>query len=202
MNHSVAGLQLPTLDPTHKLNRILGATLAPKPAQPSVEMDSPPWGADCFGLAYSPLFNESSVAEQTEILRLASDSLLGESYAIEKAGVGYMAKMTLMAETMQERMLYSLFSADETTHLAKLTPFVSHLEIGVEEDPFLQLLSSLLETDDRSALIFVIQVVLEGWGLSHYRMLSKTCQNLELKALFRSFLQAEAKHHGRRRHTV
>ncbi|MEL7067442.1 MAG: ferritin-like domain-containing protein [Cyanobacteria bacterium J06581_3] len=200
MNYSVAGLELPTLKPTHKLNRILSATLSQKPATPSVDMDVPPWNADCFGLAYSPLFAESSTAEKTQILRLASDSLLSESYAIEKAGVGYMAKMTLLAKTTQERMLYSLFSADETTHLAQLMPFVAHLKTAekttVESDPFLQLLSSLLETNDRTALMFVIQVVLEGWGLSHYRMLSKTCRNPDLKALFRSFLQAEARHHG------
>ena len=79
-------------------------------------------------------------------------------------------------------------------------PFVAHLktagETTVESDPFLQLLSSLLETNDRTALMFVIQVVLEGWGLSHYRMLSKTCRNPDLKALFRSLLQADARHHG------
>ena len=195
MKSSVAGLDLPSLDSTHKLNRILLATLEKKPRLPE-SIDCAPWGADCFGLAYSPLFSESSTLEQQRILQLASQALLGESYAIEKAGVGYMAKMTLLAETTEERMLYSLFGADEATHLAQLTPFVVGIEMLDEADPFLQLLESLLETADRSALMFVIQVVLEGWGLSHYRMLSKTCCHPALSELFRSFLQAEARHHG------
>ncbi|MGD1863508.1 MAG: ferritin-like domain-containing protein [Phormidesmis sp.] len=195
MKSSVAGTNLPSLDSTHKLNRILLATLEKKPRLPK-SIDCAPWGPDCFGLAYSPLFNESSALEQHRILQLASQALLGESYAIEKAGVGYMAKMTLLAETTEERMLYSLFGADETTHLAQLTPFVIGMDKLDKTDPFLQLLESLLETADRSALMFVIQVVLEGWGLSHYRMLSKTCRHPALSALFRSFLQAEARHHG------
>ena len=195
MKSSVAGLNLPSLDSTHKLNRMLLATLEKKPGLPE-SIDYAPWNADCFGLAYSPLFNESSTLEQHRILQLVSQALLGEAYAIEKAGVGYMAKMTLLAETTEERMLYSLFGADETTHLAQLTPFVADMEILNETDPFLQLLESLLETADRSALMFVIQVVLEGWGLSHYRMLSKTCRHPALGALFQSFLQAEARHHG------
>lgn len=195
MKASVAGLNLPSLESTHKLNRVLLATLEKKPRLPE-SIDCAPWGADCFSLAYSPLFNDASLAEQHQILQLASQSLLGESYAIEKAGVGYMAKMTLLAETTEERMLYSLFGADETTHLAQLTPFVIGMDRLDETDPFLRLLESLLETLDRSALMFVIQVVLEGWGLSHYRMLSKTCRHPALSALFRSFLQAEARHHG------
>ena len=195
MKSSVAGISLPSIDPTHKLNRILLATLKQKPRLPE-SIDFAPWGADCFGLAYSPLFNDSSSLEQCQILHLASQALLGESYAIEKAGVGYMAKMTLLAETTEERMLYSLFGADETTHLAQLTPFVTGIEKLDATDPFLRLLESLLETADRLALIFVIQVVLEGWGLSHYRMLSKTCRHPALSILFRSFLQAEARHHG------
>ena len=197
-NHaSVAGLDLPKLDPTHKLNRILSVTLGRKPSrQQSIDFDVPPWGADCFGLAYSPTYNDCSANEQTQILHLASNALLKESYSIEKAGVGYMAKMALLAETTEERMLYSLFGADETTHLSQLMPFVARLDIVNQSDPFLQLLESLLETDDRSALMFVIQVVLEGWGLNHYRTLSKTCQDYALSSLFRSFVQAEARHHG------
>lgn len=197
IHDSVAGLDLPQLEPTHKLNRILSATLGHKPgSQQSIDFDAPPWGADCFGLAYSPTYNDCEIDAQTQILHLASNALLTESYAIEKAGVGYMAKMTLLAETTEERMLYSLFGADETTHLAQLMPFVSHLDLANQSDPFFQLLESLLATEDRSALMFVIQVVLEGWGLSHYRTLGKTCKDYALSSLFRSFVQAEARHHG------
>jgi rubrerythrin len=44
--------------------------------------------------------------------------------------------------------------------------------------------------------LFVLQVVLEGWGLSHYRHLAKTCQDAELARVLSSFLQDESRHHA------
>lgn len=196
MTVSIAGLCLPALPTEHKLNRILASSLGQKsPFSPTV-LETPPWDAACFNLSNCRLFTDAAAQEQQQILQLASQALLAESYAIERAGVGYMAKMTLLAETTEERMLYALFSADETTHLAQLMPFVAEPDALGDEDPFLQLLESLLMTGDRTALIFVIQVVLEGWGLSHYRTLSKHCRHRELGELFRSFLAAESRHHG------
>ncbi len=194
MKTTIAGLELPSLERAHRLNKVLSSALREKTG-PVVEMDSsPPWNAAFFELNSVPIFRTATALEQTEILQRASQALLVESYCIEKAGVGYMAKMTLLAETTEERILYALFSADEATHLAQLTPLVP--EVTDTGDPFLQLLESLLETAERSVLLFVIQVVLEGWGLSHYRHLSKHCHQPELSDLFHSFLQAEAKHHS------
>lgn len=196
MTASIAGLGLPALPTDHKLNRILASSLGQKSLFSPIELETPPWNAECFNLSNCRLFTDATAQEQQQILQLASQALLAESYAIERAGVGYMAKMTLLAETTEERMLYALFSADETEHLAQLMPFVAEPDALGEEDPFLQLLETLLMTGDRTALIFVIQVVLEGWGLSHYRTLSKYCRHSELGKLFRSFLEAESRHHG------
>ncbi|MEO1621841.1 MAG: ferritin-like domain-containing protein, partial [Cyanobacteria bacterium J06632_3] len=200
MTGAISGLTLPSLSTSHKLNRVLASTLGQNPSPPSAEIKTPLWGADFFGLEACSIFQDSTKEEQTSILHIASQDLLGEAYVIEKAGVGYMAKMTLLANTTQERMLYALFGADEATHLSQLMPFIAegdHLGTQDPSDaPFLLLLESLLEQADRAALLFVIQVVLEGWGLSHYRQLSKHCQHQALSELFYSFLQAEAKHHG------
>ena len=197
MTCTIAGFDLPRLAPDHKLHRVLASALGKKPSSEAVAMAAPPWDATFFALDRSSLFREATAVEQTQILQQASQDLLMEAHCLEKAGMGYMAKMTLLAETTEERMLYALFSADETTHLAQLGEFMtaSAIERGAD-DPFLQLLASLLETADRAVLLFVIQVVLEGWGLSHYRTLSKGCRHPALAELFRSFLHAEAQHHG------
>jgi hypothetical protein len=191
---TVAGLELPSLERSHRLNKVLTSALKEKSLLAVEAVTSAPWDASFFGLDSVPTFQSATLLEQTEILQLAGQALLAESYYIEKAGVGYMAKMTLLAKTTEERILYALFSADEATHLSQLMPLVP--EATDASDPFLQLLESLLETAERSVLLFVIQVVLEGWGLSHYRNLSKHCRQPELSDLFHSFLQAEAKHHG------
>ena len=192
MTPTIAGFNLPSLEPGHKLHRILNSALGQTSAKQEEHLLSP-WNAEFFGLIQSSLFSESAALEQAQILQIAGCGLLAESYFIEKAGVGYMSKMTLLAETTEERMLYSLFSADETEHLAALSKFIT---VEATDDSFPNLLEALLETANRSVLIFVIQVVLEGWGLSHYRTLSRSCCHTELAKLFHSFLQAESRHHG------
>jgi len=45
-------------------------------------------------------------------------------------------------------------------------------------------------------LTLLIQVVLEGWGITHYRMMSEACKDPCLKATFQAILRDEAFHHG------
>ncbi|MEH2063639.1 MAG: ferritin-like domain-containing protein [Nostoc sp.] len=193
--YNIVGLDLPHTDSHDRLRRILTAALsnqnnyAPYP-------QSNYWDADFFNLHQVKVFQESNINEQSAILELANRSLLEESYVIEKAGVGYMAKMVLLAETVEERMLYGLFTADEATHLHQISHFLPEIEVNSTNDPFLCLLSEVVESADKTVLLFVLQVVLEGWGLSHYRRLAKECRYPVLAELFSSFLQSESRHHA------
>lgn len=195
----VSGFELPDLAADNKINRVLAAALKSRDVlTPSVLKESPIyWGAAYFDLDRVSIFQEASELEQQEILCQLNQELLHESLAIEQAGVGYMAKMVLMADSSQERMLYSVFSADETMHLAQLQPYAKpNTKRIAAADPFLQLLSEIVESADKVVLLFVLQVVLEGWGLTHYRSLAKGCRDQGLRRLFQSFLQAESRHHG------
>ncbi|HEY9858845.1 MAG TPA: hypothetical protein V6D16_05015, partial [Candidatus Obscuribacterales bacterium] len=240
MSQSIAGFDLPLMDEGDKLNRVLASALGdqlPTAGQKATylyrevrQLPQPYWDATHFSLERVAIFQDASEAEQQAIAQIASQGLLAEAYLVEKAGMGYMAKMLLLAETLEERMLYSLFAAEEAAHLAQIRKFFDgppsppilggtksdlfspqHIALaGIPErgdggaekeptstdDPFLRFLSDLLETEDKAILLFIIQVVLEGWGLSHYRTLAKGCRHLELGQLFEQFLQAEARHHG------
>ncbi|MEM9979370.1 MAG: ferritin-like domain-containing protein, partial [Cyanobacteria bacterium P01_D01_bin.2] len=194
---SVAGFGLPALPTDNKLNRVLTSALREHSvANQPVSVGGLYWGADYFGLDRVSLFQAASDLEQQQILAQLNRGLLQESLSIERAGVGYMAKMILMASSLQERMLYSLFAADETTHLAQLQPYAPSVKQAIPDDPFLRLLSDIVESADKQVLLFVLQVVLEGWGLSHYRCLAKGCGYGPLRDIFQSFLQAESRHHG------
>lgn len=165
-------------------------------ARSSVDLQTTPyWDAPHFCLDRVTLFQTATAAEQRAILHCASAGLLQEAYAIEKAGMGYMSRMALMAETTQERMLYTLFAADETSHFVQLSPFI-HRSPTPTDHPFLKLLSEVIDDDDKTVLLFVIQVVLEGWGLTHYRTLAKDCTHSLLAQTLRGFLQDESRHHG------
>lgn len=195
LKYNIVGFDLLHTDVNNPLGRILAAAL-PKQNNYGLERKFNYWNADFFNLNKVKIFQESHINEQFAILEIASLNLLTESYFIEKAGVGYMAKMVLLAETIEERMLYGLFTADEATHLHQITKFLPEKELTSTDDPFLDLLSEVVESDDKTVLLFVLQVVLEGWGLSHYRSLAKQCRYPILGEIFDSFLQAESRHHA------
>jgi hypothetical protein len=192
MMNSVAGLDLPIAQ-NDKLQKILASALGGG-SEPNY-CPILPWDAAYFGLDRVTYFQQASIDQQRQILQITNRQLLEEAYFVEKAGMGYMAKMVLMAESIEERMLYSLFSADEAIHLSQIRGFLA-AEPENTADPFFQLLAELAEIDDRAVLMFVIQVVLEGWGLSHYRSLAQDCQIPALAVLFTGFLQEESKHHA------
>ncbi|MDX2097194.1 MAG: Rieske 2Fe-2S domain-containing protein [Leptolyngbyaceae cyanobacterium bins.59] len=195
---TIAGFSLPALAKENRLHQVLDSALEARSGLSSLSPseDSIAWPMEFFGLHQVKIFQESSSAEQQAILQQANRGLLEEAYWVEKAGMGYMAKMALLAENTEERMLYNLFAADETLHMAQLSAFLPHSQPANLDDPFLRFLSDLAECPDRQVLLFVIQIVLEGWGLSHYRDLSKHAQHPALATLFRNFLQEESRHHA------
>ncbi len=194
---NVSGFGLPELSADNKLNRILTSALRQQADSSNSKNISVYWQADYFDLDQVSIFQDADKTEQQQILRELNQGLLQESLYIEQAGVGYMAKMVLMADSTQERMLYGLFAADETTHLAQLQPYLpSPTLLSEPDDPFLRLLAGIVESSDKAVLLFVLQVVLEGWGLTHYRSLARGCNHKPLKRIFQTFLQAESRHHG------
>ncbi|NES66182.1 MAG: ferritin-like domain-containing protein [Okeania sp. SIO2D1] len=194
MKKNIAGFDL-SQTKCAKLKRILDSRLDKVLADPSDSSNHIYWDAGYFNLDNSTVFQNATLQQKKDILKVASRELLEEAYFIEKAGMGYMAKMVLLSETTEERMLYSLFAADETTHLAKIMPFLERIPVDTD-DLFLQLLGDVVESDDKSVILFVLQVVLEGWGLSHYRSLAKGCGDRDLSFVFRSFLDDESRHHA------
>ena len=185
--HTIAGLNLPNVDKDDKLCRILSSALEKtsgdltKVSQPLIAY----WNTKYFNLDKVKIFQDSTPTEQSLILQLCNLGILQEAYFIEKAGVGYMAKMVLLSETTQERMLYGLFAADEVTHLSQISRFLPILKAN--NNPFLDLLENVVQSDDKTVLLFVLQVVLEGWGLTHYRSIATDCQNPQLKFDFTKF---------------
>ncbi len=153
------------------------------------------WDAAYFGLDHVTIFRDASSEEQRVILSLANLSLLQEAYCIEKAGMGYMSRMVLLADSIQERMIYTLFAADETSHFVQIHPYLV-VEPTIAGNPFLKMLSELVEGEDKTVLLFVIQVVLEGWGLTHYRSLAKGCIHEGLGRTLQGFLADESRHHA------
>ena len=104
--------------------------------------------------------------------------------------------MSLLSETVEERMLYGLFMGDESTHYQQVRRFLPNLGQDCEPSSFHQLLTHVIEEGERETLVFIIQVVLEGWGLTHYKSLADGCQSPKFEEALRGILRDESRHHG------
>lgn len=155
------------------------------------------WNASFFGLDRVEAFFSATPSAQCRILERCGRMLLEEAYFIERAGIAFASKMVLLSKSIDERQLYALFVADEASHFALISSFVPEPKLASSrENGFLVLLDELIAEGCRAQLQVLIQVVLEGWGLSHYRELRDGCHTAELKDAFSTILADEAAHHG------
>lgn len=187
-------LDAPHLDPRHRLNGVVRAYLERR-AAPVAPVGPSPWPAAFFGLEKVGLFRDATAEQQAEIVKACAQNLLVEAYAIEKLGMASAAKMILVSETTEERMTFCHIAGDEASHLAWVTPFVARPE-AVADNPFVGLMGGLVETASKHALFYLLQCVLEGWGLSHYRLLADGCVDPGLAAGLERILVDERLHHG------
>jgi len=187
------------------LETILGSLLRRRPmALPETPPDPAEiWPPSSFGLDRVTEFVDATNERQREIVRLCATDRLAEALYVEKLGLAFCAKMTLLAESAEERMLYALTAGDEAIHYHWMSKFVAWDEGTTEASrrslvpsTFLELIASWIERGSRGALTMLVQVVLEGWGVQHYRLLGRDCRDPQLAAVLREIVIDEARHHG------
>jgi rubrerythrin len=153
------------------------------------------WNKESFGLDKVSVFNELDRKKQDDLLTLCSKMRLEEAYYIEYAGMSYAAKMSLLSTSVEEQKLYSLFAGEEARHFSYVTEFYVP-EGTTEVQPFVEFLNNTIAHGSRMSLIFIVQVVLEGWGLDHYQKLVNHCSNKRFKKHLTNIIADEAGHHG------
>ncbi len=155
------------------------------------------WPAGRFGLQRSSLYQSLSPLQQQAILQKLTKLNLSLSYWIEKSGHQYGAKMILLSDTLQEKSLYALFAAEEAIHLQEFLHFMNFKpQWGEHAHPMLIPLANAIAGGEKSALVFIIQVLLEGFGMSHYSGLMQSCLHPQLREAYARILKDEARHHG------
>jgi hypothetical protein len=147
-----------------------------------------------FGLEKAAAFRAADGATQDIVRAACAGSVLEEAYFIEKSGLAYCARMLLLAEETGTRQAFALMGADEAAHLAWVTPYVPEAQRTKAAHPFLQLIAELIETAPACVLVYVLQAILEGWGLQHYRELAAAARDPGLGRIFRTILKDEGMH--------
>lgn len=155
----------------------------------------PAWNECFFGLERVPYFIGLSNSNQKRVLEKCSQDLLLESYFIEKIGISYSAKLVLIAPTLAEQTMFSLIGSDEATHLNWIAPYINNDETKIPKGALIALISEVMSLDKPNLLYYLVQIILEGWGLQHYRRLSDSCQLPQLKHILDSIVKDEALHH-------
>ncbi|MSQ03052.1 MAG: ferritin-like domain-containing protein [Myxococcales bacterium] len=181
------------LMPGDPLHAVVRAGLQAHGWAPQIAAEGAPWSAERFGLDRVARFTEAAPELQHAIVARCCADQLAEALDIENIGMAFAARMLLAAESVEERQLYATIAADEAVHHAALTPFVAALP---GQGPFLELLGRLVDDGDRATQVLVVQVVLEGWGIEHYRTLARTCRDPALAHVLRRIVDDEARHHG------
>lgn len=153
------------------------------------------WTAHWWKLERSATYNALPEAQRQTVLRNCNRMLLNEAYFIEKSGLAYCAKMVLLAESTDAAQVYSLIGADEAKHLAWIEPYVLEEDKMSPYGDFLSFLSQLIETAPANTLAYLVQIILEGWGLDHYRRMASGCQQTELSDILNHIVKDEALHH-------
>ena len=192
-------LDAPNLREGHELYAVLTSALKSRAALPSIGANAAQayWPATHFKLDQVAIFRDASEEDQARILQGCSRDILEEAYYIEKCGMYFAAKMSLLAESAQERALYSLFAADEAVHFNWISRYVAPPETAAPlANPFIRLLDEILQSGGKLTLVCIVQVVLEGWGISHYHALTRDCRDAELKQIFENIIKDEARHHA------
>ena len=192
MNSNV--LSLPRLTIEHPLNRILRAKHEVHDNKVSISEGQ--WKADFWGLNLVSVFEKLSVGKKSKIVCILSRSLIQEAYFIEKGAMLMMSRFAVEAKFAEERALFSIFAADEAKHFLALKPFYIDSEQAGESNGFLNEMAKISSEASQLCAIYILQVILEGWGLWHYKALAAATTNECLKKIFEEIIHDEASHHG------
>ncbi len=197
------GLGLPHLAEDDRLRAVLAAVPGMPRDAPQL-LDGACWGPEVFDLDGVSAWRDADGVTREAVLVHAGDGLLREACRIERLGLAFTARMVLLAPSVEERMLYASFAGDEARHLAMLSGYRRGALRGddpppqdmVDDDPFVDLIAEVIARGDRATLVLVVQCVLEGWGLDHYRRLGDACRVPCLGAAFHAIVRDETRHHG------
>ncbi|MEA9356988.1 ferritin-like domain-containing protein [Bacteriovorax sp. PP10] len=154
------------------------------------------WGENFFFLNKSSLWKSLKEEQKFRILSRMNEHLLREAYYIENAGMLYAAKMNIIAESQEERSFFSIMGFEEAEHLQSLTPFLNANITASDVPSFSSHIGKIITEGDRPSNLFLIQILLEGWGLSYYQTLAEQSADKGMREVFLRIIKDETRHHS------
>jgi len=179
-----------------RLERVIeGFARRRAPLTAATSADTAHWEAGFFGLQRTPRFAEAGAKLRQRVLQACGEQLLWESWYIEQCGIAFCARMVLLAEDVPTRQVYSMIGSDEATHAHWISEWL-HPGARRPPDPFNRFVAGLVESGEAQPLRHVLQIVLEGFGIRHYRSLAEGCRHAGLAQTLRVMMSDEGLHHA------
>lgn len=175
---------------------IISKSLKARGIETPSENLSPYWTASFHGLNKIGVYQDLREEAKNSLLIDLSQAQLEEAIHVERRGIDFASKMILMARSDEEKQIYSLIHADELEHFFEIKRFLHRNEASEDENPFIVLLKEIVDTSDSYLMVFFLQIILEGWGMTHYNDLSSNCSDPKMQVLLKRILHDEARHHG------
>jgi hypothetical protein len=187
-----------SLESTHRLNPLIEKfyhdKLLKTQNEPILKYN---WSADRFGLNFSSFYNNLPNVDQEAALSFLSQMNLAMSWYIEKCAYNHGAKMILLSESEEEKLYYCGFTVEEAIHQKEFERLMNFRPAKSDPiHPLILPLTRCIEFADREVSVFIVQVLLEGYGLSIYKSLGESSLSQDLKLVYRRIIQDEAAHHG------
>lgn len=186
---------LPHAEPElrQKLERLIELSMAKsKPIQESAQ---PLWSAAFFGVEESPYWEDLSPEKKSTFLKQNSANVLKETISIEHAGIAYGHRMALGARTQEEQHYYTNVASEELQHLMWLKRHCAWVP-ETDVSSFADMIAGIIQNEGRLALLLLIQVFLEGWGIHYYSSLVEHTDHPDMKLVFENILRDESRHHA------
>lgn len=154
------------------------------------------WDSSFFQITETSIWNSLQSEHQKQLLQKLNIHLLKEAYYIENAGMVYSGKMNLYSESEAERAFFCLMGQEEAAHLELFRPLLPDQTQLAGIPSFSQLIGKIIQEGDRRSNLFLIQILLEGWGLTYYQSLHDHTPNQYLKKCLHTILSDESRHHS------
>ena len=154
------------------------------------------WPAGFFRLPDTAFWQQATAAQRDQLLYHCASALLREALGIERTAMDYCAHRVLATEDALEKQVYSLTGADEARHYHWLCSVADPATIAAAPDSFTRFLQRLVAEGSPHAQSYLLQIILEGWGIHHYQHLARHANDAAVSAVMNGIAQDEALHYA------
>lgn len=179
------------------LQRVCDKMLA-RPGPPAINSatPAPAWGAEFFRWPHTRYWQAAGAEQQTKLCHAAAATLLREALGIERTAMTYCAQRILASDDAVEQQVYSLTAADEARHYAWLCRISDPATIAQPPDAFGRFLQQVVAAGSPHALSYLLQIILEGWGIEHYLRLARHAQQPAVQQVMAGIARDEGLHYA------